>query len=339
MLAQPAAAAPVAPAATTPSTAAPVPVPPTIVSPTLAGPVDPLPKSDPKFFTAKSPTLETVNSFLNHIWGFDSSPVWRVMGILPTKAEGVSEVIVFLIDTTKPDAKPQRVIFFVLPDGKYAIGQGSGLLTFGADPFAAMHTLIKERANGPARGSASKDLLLVEFADLQCPFCAKAQETIDKIVKDFPAARVVFQELPLVDIHPSAFKAAAYGVCAQKQSDEAFFKFAAGVFDTQGGLTPTTDDAILKAAAKRAGLDADAIATCADTQATKDVVNADIKLGDDAGVSQTPTLSVNGRLVSLGMDYDMLKKIIVFQAKLDGVATGAAADILTPKPTLTTLPK
>ena len=337
--------APVAAPAVAPST--PAPKPPMIVAPTMAGPVagpvaapvDPFPKSDPKFFTAKTPTLETVNSFLNHLWGFDSSPAWRVMGIMPTKAAGVSEVIVFLVDTNKPDAKLQRAVFYVLPDGKYAIGQGAGVVPFGADPFAATHDLLKARANGPARGSASKDLLLVEFADLQCPFCAKAQDTMDQIVKDFPGARVVFQQLPLVEIHPSAFKAAAYGVCAQKQSDEAFYKYAAGVFDTQGGLTPTTDDTILKADAKRAGLYADAIAACADTQATKDVVNADIKLGDEAGIVQTPTLSINGRVVSLGIDYETLKKMIVFQAQLDGVATGAAADILTPKPVLSTLPK
>jgi len=311
-----------------------------IVPPTLAAaPVDPLPQSDPKYFTAKSPTLETVNSYLTHLWGYEDSTLWRVMGILPTKADGVSEVIAFVLDNSKPDAKVQRAVFYVLPDGKYAIGVGSGLTNFGENPYAALRDLLKVRANGPARGSASKDLLLVEFADLQCPYCAKSQDTIDQIVKDFPGARVVFQQLPLVDIHPSAFKAAAYGVCAQKQSDEAFFKYATGVFDTQGGLTPTTDDTVLKAAAKRAGLDADAIAACADAQATKDVVNADIKLGDEVGIMQTPTLSINGRLVPLGIDYETLKKIIVFQAKLDGVATGAAADILTPKPKLSTLPK
>jgi protein-disulfide isomerase len=314
-----------------------------IVTPTLtggaAGPVDPLPQSDPKYFTAKSPTLATVNSYLTHQWGYEDTLLWRVMGILPTKSDGVSEVIVFVLDTSKPDAKPQRAVFYVLPDGKYAIGAGAGLTIFGADPFADLRNQLKQRANGPARGSASKDLLLVEFADLQCPYCAKVQDTVDQIVKDFPGARVVFQQRPLVDIHSSAFKATAYGICVQKLSDEDFFKYAAGVFDTQGGLTPATEDTILKAAVKRAGLDSDAIATCADTQATKDAVNADIKLGDDVGIVQTPTLSINGRLVPLGIDYETLKKMIVFQAKLDGVATGAAPDILTPKPTLSTLPK
>jgi uncharacterized protein YfaP (DUF2135 family) len=85
---------------------------------------------------------------------------------------------------------------------------------------------------------------------------------------------------------------------------------------------------------------------CANTQATKDIVNADIKLAVEAGIDQTPTLVVNGRALPLDIPYDTIKQIIVFQAKLDGVATGASADILAPAaaqpstpPTLNSLPK
>jgi protein-disulfide isomerase len=304
-------------------------------------PVDPLPPANPKAFTAASPTVETVNAFLSHVWGFDSKRVWRVMAIEPTAAPNVSKVVVY-ITTKDTDAKPQAAVLFVTPDGNHVI-EGSSIVYFSATPYAATRDLLKARATGAARGAASKDLMLVEFSDLQCPYCKVAQATMDRIVKDFPAARVVFQQLPLVEIHSSAFKAAAYGVCAQKQSDDAFFKYAAGVFETQGGLTPTTDDTILKAAAKRAGLDDEAIAACANTQATKDAVNAGIKLANDAGITETPSLVVNGRVIPLNIPYDTIKQIIVYQAKLDGVATGAGADILAPAPpappTLNSLPK
>src|SRR5208283_4941572 len=114
------------------------------------------------------------------------------------------------------------------------------------------------------------------------------------------------------------FKAAAYGVCAQKQSDEAFFKYAAGVFDTQEALAPATEDTLLRAAAQRAGLDGDAIAACAGTQETKNIVKANIKLAVDAEITETPTLAVNGRALPLDIPYDMIKQVIVFQAQLDG---------------------
>jgi len=128
----------------------------------------------------------------------------------------------------------------------------------------------------------------VEFADLQCPYCKVAQATMDQIVKDFPAARVVFQQFPLVDIHPSAFKAAAYGVCAQEQSDEALLPST-----PRASSTPRKRWRRLRKTPccgprpSAPGLDGTAIVACANTQATKDIVNADIKLAVEAGIDQT----------------------------------------------------
>ena len=115
-------------------------------------------------------------------------------------------------------------------------------------------------------------------------------------MKDFPNARVVFQSFPLVDLHPYAFKAAAYGYCVQKQKNDAFFVYSAAVFDTQDALTPETGDETLKAAVTKAGLDPAAVDACAATQAIKDQVNASIKLARgcwrrtdaDAGGEWTP---------------------------------------------------
>jgi protein-disulfide isomerase len=316
---------------------------PLVTVPAPAAPADPFPPTNPKYFTSPTPTLETVNSFLHQVWGVDSSRLYRVMAIQTTQAPGVVKITVFVTTKGAPADKVQAATFYITPDGKHAIGEGSGVVPFGATPFAATRDVLKARADGPARGATSKDLEIVEFADLQCPHCKEVQSTMDQIVHDFPKARVVFQLFPLVEIHPSAYKAATYAVCAQKQSDDAFFKFVAGVFDTQEGLTATTEDTLLKAAAKRAGLDSDAIAACAATQATKDIVNADMKLAADIGVDQTPMISINGRVIPLGgLPYDLLKQVIQFQATLDGVDSGATAETLAPKPpapTLQNLPK
>lgn len=305
-------------------------------------PADPLPPANPKLFTAKSPSLETVNSFLHQVWGYDSNRIYRVMAIQPTPAPGVTRVVVF-VTTKAAGAKLQAATFFVTPDGHFAIGEGNVVVPFGATPYAAVRDMLRERATGAFRGAASKDFELVEFADLQCPHCKDAQPVMDQIVQAFPKAHVVFQLFPLVDIHSSAFKAAAYATCAQKESNDAFFKFADGVFETQDGLTPQTDDTLLKAAAKRAGLDSDAIAACAATPAIAGQVNADIKLADDAGITETPTLVVNGRpLPLMNIPIDTLKAIIQYQATLDGVDSGATPESLAPHPpppTLSNLPK
>ncbi|MEO6983536.1 MAG: thioredoxin domain-containing protein [Edaphobacter sp.] len=284
---------------------------------------DPFPPANPKYFTATTPTVDTVNAFLKTLWGYDANRIWRVEAIQKTSAPDVSKVIVFLSDKS-PNAKVQTTAFFVTPDGKHAIA-GDAVISFGTTPFAEARKTLEERADGAARGAAGKDLLLVEFADLQCPHCKDAQGTMDQLAKDFPNARVVYQSFPLVEIHPFAFKAAAYGYCVEKQKSTAFFPYAAAVFDTQAALTPQSGDMTLRNAVVKAGLDPAAVEACSTTQAIKDQVNASIKLAQDLGVSETPMLAVNGHLLPIAqVPYETLKSIVTYQASLDGVSTGAS---------------
>ena len=279
---------------------------------------DPFPPVNPKFFTAASPTVDTVNSFLKQLWGYDANRIWRVEAIQATPAPGVAKVVVFVSDRS-PNAKVQTTAFFVTPDGAHALA-GDGVVPFGATPFEATRKLIQAKADGASRGPAGKEFLLVEFADLQCPHCKDAQATMEQVAKDFPNARVVYQSFPLVDIHPFAFKAAAYGYCVQKQKNDAFFPYAAAVYATQEALTAEAGDATLKAAVTKAGLDPAAVDACAATQAIKDQVNASIKLAEDAGVDQTPMIAVNGHVLPLSqIPYETLKSIIAYQAAIDGV--------------------
>jgi protein-disulfide isomerase len=283
---------------------------------------DPFPPVNPKFFTASSPTVDTVNAFLKTLWGYDSNRIWRVEAIQTTAAPNVSKVVVFVSDKA-PNAKVQPTAFFVTPDGKHAVA-GDNVVPFGATPFADARKMLQEHADGAAQGAASKNFMLVEFADLQCPHCKEAQTTMGQLSKDFPNARIVFQSFPLVDLHPFAFKAAAYGYCVQKQKNDAFFVYATAVFDTQAALTPETGDETLKSAVTKAGLDPAAVDACAATQATKDQVNASAKLAQDVGVDQTPMLSVNGHLLPLTqIPYETLKKIVTYQAALDGVSSSS----------------
>jgi protein-disulfide isomerase len=297
---------------------------------------DPFPPVNQKFFTASSPTVDTVNAFLKALWGYDPNRIWRVEAIQATSAPNIAKVVVFVSDKS-PGAKVQPTVFFVTPDGKHAVA-GDTVVPFGATPFADLRKTIQARADGATRGASGKDLMLVEFADLQCPHCKEAQGTMDQLVKDFPNARVVYQSFPIVDLHPYAFKAAAYGYCVQKQKNDAFFVYSAAVFDAQAALTPETGDETLKSAVTKAGLDPAAIDACAATQAIKDQVSASIKLAEDIGVEQTPMLAVNGHLLPLsGIPYETLKNIIAYQASLDGAstrATGPAVGSSSNPPTL-----
>ncbi len=281
---------------------------------------DPFPPIDPKNFTAASPTTETVNQFLQALWGYDTNRLWRVFSIQSTPAPGLSRVTVLVADKSA-NAKVQPTSFFVTPDGKHAIA-GDGVVDFGATPFAAARQTLQARADGPARGSSSKALELVEFADMQCPHCKDAQASMDRLVQDFPNARVVYQNFPIASIHPFAVKAAEYGVCVAKAKPEAFWTFLQAVYDTQGGLTAEDADATLKAAVVKAGEDPAVVDVCAAMPATRAQVDASVRLGTDVGVDQTPILAINGHMVPVSpasIPYETLKQIVQFQAQQDGV--------------------
>ncbi len=281
------------------------------------------PPANPKNFTATSPSTQEVNSFLKQIWGYDPNRVWEVVGIETTEAPGVVRVTI-LVGEQGVSHSPAPTVFFVTPDGHHAVA-GSDVITFGAHPFAPVQQKLEARATGPYHGASSKNLMFVEFADLQCPDCKIAAPTMDKLATDFPNARIVFQVFPLTTIHPEAEKAAEYAVCvAQQKGNAAFFQFVQAVFDTQENLK-TDADGTLKAAATKAGADAAAVASCAGTPAAANAVAASVKLGKDLNVNETPTLFVNGRPVPVtGLPYATLKQIISYTAQEAAPARAAA---------------
>jgi hypothetical protein len=104
---------------------------------------DPFPPVNQKYFTASTPTVDTVNAFLKALWGYDPNRIWRVEAIQSTTAPSVSKVVVFVTDKTA-NAKVQPTAFFVMPDGKHAVA-GDAVVPFGATPFADLRKTLQGR--------------------------------------------------------------------------------------------------------------------------------------------------------------------------------------------------
>jgi protein-disulfide isomerase len=292
----------------------------------------PFPPVNPADFTAASPTKETVEAFLQAYWGYDSSRVWQVQAILPTPAEGVSRVLILVKSGGGAKDQTAQLSFFTLPDGKFLVADS--LLPFGAKPFESYRQILQAGASGPSQGGTSKALEIVEFSDFECPHCKEAQPTIAKLLADYPSVHFVYQDFPLTQVHSEALKASTHGYCVAKAGgNEAFFQFADAVFANQAGLTPTTSDATLKDAETKAGQDPAKIAACSTTAAAKDAIQASLALGAKVGVNSTPTIYINGRgIPANGIPYEMLQKIVEYQAKLDGVPLPPAAPAPPAKP-------
>lgn len=281
-----------------------------------AGPV--FPKPDPAQFTSDSPTKEQVNAFLQASWGYDTNRVYQVQRIMKTVVPGVTNVVILVGEKGRKETGALQ--FFALPDGKHLI-TGGEILPFSDHPYAENRAKLEERADGPSEGASGKGLEIVEFADFQCPHCKDAQPNMQKLIADFPNAHFVYESFPLTQVHPQAFRAAAYGSCVAKLGgNKAFFDYSAAVYDGQAGLA--TDEGAtltLNSAVTKAGQDPDKVAACAKTPETKAAVEANVKLAEDLNVNQTPYLFINGRGIPIGqIDYNILKQIVSYHAANDG---------------------
>jgi protein-disulfide isomerase len=255
------------------------------------------------------PTAAEVDQALQRNFGYDPAITWKVLHIAPSDAPGIADVVVLLNNK-------DYVNFYVLPSGQKAI-RGE-MVPFGPNPFAENRSKLRP-ADGPLRGPENAVISIVEFSDLECPYCKAAQPNVDKLASDFPRVRFIFQQFPL-PMHPWAMKAALYADCAGQQNQAAFWKFIDSVFENQGSIALATVDDKLKEFATAAGFDAQKLSACAALPATEARVKKSIALGQSVGVQGTPTVFINGRsLPGLGgLDYDHLKELVEFESQHAG---------------------
>jgi protein-disulfide isomerase len=258
---------------------------------------------------AKLPSESVVNAFMQQMFGYDSSLSWKITSIKPSEAAGLAEVDV----TIQGPQGAQAHTFYVSPDEHHAVvGQ---ILPFGAHPFDAARERLEKGINGPARGPATAPATVVEFSDLECPHCKEAQPNLDRLAAEDKDVRIVFQNFPL-PMHDWASKAAHYADCIGRSSNDAFWKFIEGVYAQQSDITAANADDKLKAAADAAGVSGTEIAACAAKPETTSRVEHSIALGTALDVNSTPTIFINGRMLSAGgISYEVLKELVDFAAK------------------------
>jgi protein-disulfide isomerase len=269
-------------------------------------------KSAAKSSTASAnlPTEEVVNAFLQQTFGYQPGLTWKIASIKPAADTGLAEVNVVLAS----EQGQQLSRFYVTEDGQHALA--GELIPFGAKPFEPIRKTLAKGVTGPERGPKTAPVTIVEFGDLQCPACKKAQPTIEALVAAEPTARFVFQNFPL-EMHNWAAKGAAYADCVGRASNDAFWKFVSKTYDTQTDITAANADEKLTALADAAGVKGVDIAACAAKPDTKARVDASIELGKQVEVTGTPTLFINGRRVG-SFDANMTevyKSLVEFAAK------------------------
>lgn len=87
------------------------------------------------------------------------------------------------------------------------------------------------------RGNIDAPITIVEFSDLECPFCARIHPTLQRIIEEQNDTRWVYRHFPLSSIHSNALSAALASECiAQLGSNDHFWSFVDSVFANQENL-------------------------------------------------------------------------------------------------------
>jgi predicted DsbA family dithiol-disulfide isomerase/Skp family chaperone for outer membrane proteins len=170
-------------------------------------------------------------------------------------------------------------------------------------------------AGFPSRGPAAAPVTIVEFSDFECPYCGGLFPTLKQVEKNYPeTVRIVYRQFPLANIHPHAMKAAEASLCANEQKK--FWEFHDSMFGNQQELSVPD----LKQRAVDLKLDAQAFNQCLDSGRHSTTIQADVQEGSRAGVTGTPAIFINGRLLSGNQPYTEIKEVIEDELQRKGAS-------------------
>ena len=171
------------------------------------------------------------------------------------------------------------------------------------DPFVDVMSKI-DITGRPSRGPKSAKVVVVNFDDFECPYCARMHQTLfPEIFKEYgDRVTFIYKDDPLSEIHPWAIHAAVDANCLAAQNTDAYWDFAdyihANKREVDSEKTPAARfeaiDKITMLQGQKHNLDAAKLQACVKAQ-NEDAVRASMKEADGLGVNGTPALFINGQ--------------------------------------------
>lgn len=157
----------------------------------------------------------------------------------------------------------------------------------------------------PTTGSPDRKIILTEFSDFQCPFCARAHNTVKEFMaKHKGTVTLTYKHFPLQQIHPEALPAARASWAAAQQNK--FWEFHDNLFAEQQRL----GDALYVEIAQNLQLNLEQFNTDRNSKASEDAVLADFQLGRELGIEGTPAFFMNDRFFSGAVSLTEMEEIL-----------------------------
>jgi len=171
---------------------------------------------------------------------------------------------------------------------------------------------VVARSSAPFKGPAAARVVIEEFADFQCPFCARAEETLRTVTKTYgPSVKIVWRNLPFHTHSDAAAEAAAE---AQHQKGNAgFWAMHDKLLEHQGdhdGDGSGLARAALDGYARDLGLDVTAFDKALDARAHAEDIDADSRAADAARIQGTPAFVIGGYYLAGAQPFERFRRVI-----------------------------
>ncbi len=162
-------------------------------------------------------------------------------------------------------------------------------------------------------GSNQPEVIVVEFLDFQCPFCKQMVPVFHQLIRDYENKPVtfVFRHFPIITKHPFAFNSALAAECARDQ--QAFLPMHDLLYENQDRFTNSTISTI----ASTLNLNLTDFNTCLAERKYQTRITKDLSDGFDLGITGTPAIYINDRIIIGATPYEELKNIIDHELQKD----------------------
>lgn len=165
-------------------------------------------------------------------------------------------------------------------------------------------------------GNVAASVKIVEFSDMECPFCKKFHETMNQVMKEYAGKiALVYRHFPLDELHPKARKEAVATECANKLGgNDKFWAY----LDRLMEITPSNnglDPAELPKIAQYVELDSVKFNACLESGEFDKYIADNVADAINSGGRGTPysiAIAQNGKkfLISGAQSYEFVKSII-----------------------------
>jgi protein-disulfide isomerase len=206
-----------------------------------------------------------------------------------------------LRSASQPPGSPAKSVLVTDSPGKAILGTEMDLTQ---DPWGRIGLDKLHLDDRATLGPDDAPVTIIEFGDLECPFCARAFSEIETEVNTTHKGKVrlIFKHFPL-NIHPWAMQAAIAAECVRRQNPKAFWPFVNDVYRDQGAINPQNLRDHVGTYVGQLGLDQQVFNACIMAPGAEAQVIQDRDEGTAIGVNSTPTFLVNGiELVGLPSD-------------------------------------